>query len=1026
MANLYQDAVKDAVKAAKKSGTSVNWRALEAATGGKNSSGSAASTSSSGISASELRRLQEEKRYQQYLQQQAAAERKAAHAAAAANPSAPSAPSKPIYAPAVAAANTPSLADGAANASGASKTTYIDGNGEKKSGVVGPTANAVSQTPINYTDAGGKYRTKIYGADGKTYTGYIYNGAAYYDNGDRLAAGDSVVGADGTVYTMGSDKTAKAYDWNSDEYKKWLEGAAEGQDAFRIRNDTYTGFKEGYDTDQYGQNVRNGNITLWPDGTIAVYDGFGNIMGRFDSAGTFHPNTNVGGKETDLGQYTALRNSWEDAARKQLDAIGVKFTGNGMEWNQRDHYPVSGGETKWLDEHKYLQSVYPDYVFVANKEQLKTLPAGTKVFYYGADPIDKSALPDGLIMRGRGSMGAFVSSDATGSSYDFANERATGLAAGLRPGEGGFTGYEYANGSYGTEYRNSAGAAGLTGRQTGAGTPAQAGTPTQQRDMMASEAERQRQAQEAAEAARRQQEEQIAAMTPEDNAQMAQLRDQLAQVDALLEQARSSNDDAYALQLEQLRNRIQLQIDSLNEQYQGINRQLYVDYMMGRRDIPQQLAAMGYTGGLRESSLLNLQNNYEGQLAENERSRLAGIRDIESGGLDKELTLGIENIKDNQQAQDKAYDRATAVRAQMLSQLNRIEDLSREDAQQARKEAQDQINAYLAAGGTADGIPASLLNISGYSSGYVSAIAQQTARKLAQQQASDILKAGGSIPGSLASAAGYGAEYTYALDEARRRQEAQAQADAILRAGGTLPYDIASAAGYGTNYADAMSEARRRQEAQAQATAILQAGGVVPADIAAAAGYSGSYTSALEAARQQQLAQEQANALWKAGGTVPGSLAGAAGYSTDYADALNGLLGGGTQTKPVLTVTQVNDAIKKGILSDQVLSAYEYYYGQPYQQAAAPYTPYYTPPVTTTDGNQIETTPETAPPAAVKASDLVSDYQAMLDYAESYAGSGAMTPGQAREQIINHIVQDVYNKGLDDNTAAAIFGQLGI
>ena len=57
MANLYQDAVK----AAKKSGTSVNRRALEVATGGMNSSGSAASTSSSGISASELRRQQEQK-----------------------------------------------------------------------------------------------------------------------------------------------------------------------------------------------------------------------------------------------------------------------------------------------------------------------------------------------------------------------------------------------------------------------------------------------------------------------------------------------------------------------------------------------------------------------------------------------------------------------------------------------------------------------------------------------------------------------------------------------------------------------------------------------------------------------------------------------------------------------------------------------------------------------------------------------------------------------------------------------------
>ena len=58
------------------------------------------------------------------------------------------------------------------------------------------------------------------------------------------------------------------------------------------------------------------------------------------------------------------------------------------------------------------------------------------MYYYGADPIDESTLPDGLVMRGRNS-GAYVTGDSTGSSYDFANERATGLAPGLMPGEGG-------------------------------------------------------------------------------------------------------------------------------------------------------------------------------------------------------------------------------------------------------------------------------------------------------------------------------------------------------------------------------------------------------------------------------------------------------------------------------------------------------------------------------------------------------------------------------------------------------------
>lgn len=326
-------------------------------------------------------------------------------------------------------------------------------------------------------DDRGRYHTTIYGADGKTYDGYIYNGATYYANGDRLSAGDRVVAADGQVHTM-DNKQAVKYDWSSDDFNNWLnEDGHEGRTAFTLRND-WEGFKAGYDTDKYGQNVRNGNIQMWPDGTIQISDGLGNLVGSFDSAGTFHPNTNVGGTETNLGEYGARVNSWEDAARKMLGEMGVKFTGNGMEWNQRDHYATSGGDEKWLREHKYLKENNPDYTFVANKEQLKTLPPGTKVFWYGNEELSPEDFPDGLIVKGRGNMGSFVSGGGT-EHYDF--ETGDWRNYYLGPEIGWVSGKDYATGAYNTGgasgdrspvYASGNGASGAPGNY-GTGTPTQ-------------------------------------------------------------------------------------------------------------------------------------------------------------------------------------------------------------------------------------------------------------------------------------------------------------------------------------------------------------------------------------------------------------------------------------------------------------------------------------------------------------------------------------------------------------------------
>lgn len=85
----------------------------------------------------------------------------------------------------------------------------------------------------------------------------------------------------------------------------------------------------------------------------------------------------------------------------------------------------------------------------------------------------------------------------------------------------------------------------------------------------------------------------------------------------------AANNAAMAEAKAQAEKNTEAQIAALAEQYAGTNRQLYRDMMEQQRTLPQQLAAMGYNGGLTESSMLRMNNNYEEGLNENERARLA-------------------------------------------------------------------------------------------------------------------------------------------------------------------------------------------------------------------------------------------------------------------------------------------------------------------------------------------------------------------------------------------------------------------
>lgn len=65
-----------------------------------------------------------------------------------------------------------------------------------------------------------------------------------------------------------------------------------------------------------------------------------------------------------------------------------------------------------------------------------------------------------------------------------------------------------------------------------------------------------------------------------------------------------------------------------NSQYDANQRQNYINYMQTQKDLPEQMARMGITGGASETSALRSRTNYENNFNNTERSRGADINKI--------------------------------------------------------------------------------------------------------------------------------------------------------------------------------------------------------------------------------------------------------------------------------------------------------------------------------------------------------------------------------------------------------------
>lgn len=147
--------------------------------------------------------------------------------------------------------------------------------------------------------------------------------------------------------------------------------------------------------------------------------------------------------------------------------------------------------------------------------------------------------------------------------------------------------------------------------------------------------------------------------------------------------------NARALEAAQQRSREEkaAQIEALNQGYQATNRQLYRDYMQQQRQLPQQMAARGYTGGLTESSRLRLGTAYGESLGANERSRLG-----QQAGYDQALA---RQLYEAHAAADTADSQA------LQDYYTRLNDLNARRMTQERAEL-EQRAAQLAAVGNFD------------------------------------------------------------------------------------------------------------------------------------------------------------------------------------------------------------------------------------------------------------------------------------------------------------------------------------
>ena len=115
-------------------------------------------------------------------------------------------------------------------------------------------------------------------------------------------------------------------------------------------------------------------------------------------------------------------------------------------------------------------------------------------------------------------------------------------------------------------------------------------------------------------------------------------QEQLSQINAYYDQIAAQQQAAQQAAVDQAVSQLSGQKGDIEQSYDDLYRQLYIDRRMAEKNLPQQLAAMGISGGLSESTLLGTQTAYTDALRQGEQEKLGALSDIDQAISDARLT----------------------------------------------------------------------------------------------------------------------------------------------------------------------------------------------------------------------------------------------------------------------------------------------------------------------------------------------------------------------------------------------------
>ena len=88
------------------------------------------------------------------------------------------------------------------------------------------------------------------------------------------------------------------------------------------------------------------------------------------------------------------------------------------------------------------------------------------------------------------------------------------------------------------------------------------------------------------------------------------------------------------------------QIDTTNQDTDELARQAYIAKMLGQKNLDQQLSASGYAGGMADSQRIAAETDYQNQLNDIEKQRLATVKELESAITNAQLTGDMQTAQE--------------------------------------------------------------------------------------------------------------------------------------------------------------------------------------------------------------------------------------------------------------------------------------------------------------------------------------------------------------------------------------------